>query len=58
MLPGICINQQLKMNKAIGMDIYENQRKFLRSGIAFVCETNLDEERAFEKANRHLSPDY
>ena len=37
MLPGFLPNQHIKMEQMIGMDIHENQRKFLRSGCAFMA---------------------
>jgi len=34
-LPSLGLNQQLSLHEIVGHDMFDNQRRFLRSGIAF-----------------------
>lgn len=41
MLPGIAPNEHIPINQTVGKDIFQNQRKFLRSGVLFISEVEL-----------------
>lgn len=53
MLPGVAPNEHIPVHDMMARDIFQNQRKFVRSGVTFISETGINESNRNAERGRH-----